>query len=180
MLVAKQKRKDNIAEYILYMWQVEDTIRACKFNIDVIEERIISQFTTSNQVKAEARDWYANLIVMMHEEDRKSIGHLSMLESLVDDLYDLHTRILSSGRDQKYADQYALTAANIKEFENKLGASSRNEIETCLTALYALLLLRLRKKNITRETLEAMQTFSNLLAMLAKWYKKIEEGTAEL
>ena len=28
MIIAKQKRKENISEYLLYMWQVEDLIRA--------------------------------------------------------------------------------------------------------------------------------------------------------
>lgn len=29
MITASQKRKENIAEYLLYMWQIEDLIRAC-------------------------------------------------------------------------------------------------------------------------------------------------------
>ena len=28
MYIASQKRKENIAEYLLYMWQIEDLIRA--------------------------------------------------------------------------------------------------------------------------------------------------------
>ena len=28
MKIASQKRKENIAEYLLYMWQIEDIIRA--------------------------------------------------------------------------------------------------------------------------------------------------------
>ena len=27
MLIAREKRKSNVAEYILYMWQVEDLLR---------------------------------------------------------------------------------------------------------------------------------------------------------
>lgn len=36
MIIARQKRKENIAEYLLYMWQVEDLIRANKFDMDSI------------------------------------------------------------------------------------------------------------------------------------------------
>ena len=36
MIVAKQKRKENIAEYLLYMWQVEDLIRANQFDLSLI------------------------------------------------------------------------------------------------------------------------------------------------
>jgi hypothetical protein len=42
------------------------------------------------------------------------------------------------------------------------------------------LLLRLQKREISKETMEAMQTFSNLLAVLAKWYKDLEEGGVNL
>ena len=40
MIVARQKKKENIAEYLLYMWQIEDIIRACGGNIDVIKSRL--------------------------------------------------------------------------------------------------------------------------------------------
>ena len=33
MFVAQEKRKANIAEYIIYMWQVEDMIRALKLDM---------------------------------------------------------------------------------------------------------------------------------------------------
>ena len=41
MIIASQKRKENIAEYLLYMWQIEDIIRANKLDIDKIKESVI-------------------------------------------------------------------------------------------------------------------------------------------
>jgi predicted unusual protein kinase regulating ubiquinone biosynthesis (AarF/ABC1/UbiB family) len=180
MLIAQQKRKDNIAEYILYMWQVEDTIRACQFNMDLIEKRVISQYTENKAKKQDISDWYANIIVMMHEQGIKKSGHLATLNSLVDKLNKLHRKLLNQKHDPKYLEQYYWALPNIRDFEKRLGRKAVNDVDTCLTAIYALLLLRLQKKEISKETLEAMQTFSNLLAVLAKWYKKIEEGGAEL
>jgi flagellin-specific chaperone FliS len=176
MVIAGQKRKENIAEYILYMWQVEDTIRACKFDMDLLEERIISQYSENEKVKQEIRDWYANLIVMMHQEKIKESGHLEMLNTLISDLNRLHGNILNKEKDGKYQEQYRRALPNIREIEKKLGREPLNEIDTCLTALYALLLMRLKRKEITRETLEAMQTFSGLLALLSDWFKKVDEG----
>ena len=43
MIIARQKRKENIAEYLLYMWQVEDLIRANKFDMDSINRTVIAQ-----------------------------------------------------------------------------------------------------------------------------------------
>ena len=69
MLIAEEKRKSNVAEYVLYMWQVEDMIRAYKFDIDLVEKNIISQFNHPERIKKEIKNWYANLIVMMYEEN---------------------------------------------------------------------------------------------------------------
>ena len=37
MIIAQQKRKENIAEYLLYLWQVEDLLRACHLDIDTVD-----------------------------------------------------------------------------------------------------------------------------------------------
>jgi hypothetical protein len=178
MWIAQKKRRENIAEYILYMWQVEDTIRACQFRMDLIEKRVISQFEGSSSRKQEINDWYANIIVMMHEQGIKESGHLASLHSLVDELNELHRKLLNKKHDPKYLELYYWAVPNIRDFEKRLGRKPVNDIDTCLTAIYALLLLRLQKKEISRETMEAMQTFSNLLALLANWYKEIEQGKA--
>ena len=175
MLIAQEKRKENIIEYLLYMYQVEDTIRACGFNISVIEQRIINQFKVSDRIKTEIKNWYADLIVMMHQEKIKDNGHLKMLETLIDDLNKLHLWLLEKKKDKKYIEQYLTAVPNIQAFNNKLNKEIRNEIDSCVTGLYALLLLRLQKKKISEGTLDAMQTFSNLLALLAVWYKTIDK-----
>ena len=44
MIIAQQKRKENIAEYLLYMWQVEDLLRACDLDDDRIDQLLVSRF----------------------------------------------------------------------------------------------------------------------------------------
>ena len=46
MFIASQKKKENIAEYVLYMWQIEDIIRANNLNIESITANIIDKFTS--------------------------------------------------------------------------------------------------------------------------------------
>ena len=53
MIVANEKRKQNIAEYLLYMWQVEDLIRANQFDMDLIRKNVISHYDQSGEVKEE-------------------------------------------------------------------------------------------------------------------------------
>ena len=43
MIIAQKKRKENIVEYMLYMWQVENLIRANNLDMDKIEQTIISK-----------------------------------------------------------------------------------------------------------------------------------------
>lgn len=180
MLVAREKRKTNIAEYLLYMWQVEDLIRANGFDIDLIDKNLISQYAQPENVKNDIRDWYTNLLLLMHQEGLRKTGHLSFLNALVKDMNDLHMLLLDNADEVKYQNIFRNAAGNITEFRKKMNNDEANDIETCMNALYGLLLLRLKKKEITRETEMAMATFSQLMAILSKKYLQIEKGEIEL
>jgi hypothetical protein len=180
MLIARQKRITNIAEFILYLWQVEDIIRAAGFEIDVLEKNIISKYKQPREVLFEMRDWYSGLIKSMKEEGIDKKGHLAFLNSLVDDLNDLHIRLLNHSDEQDYRLLYNQARPNIEAFISKTGSRARNEIEACLTALYGFLMMRLKNKDIYKETTEAVSTFSGLLAFLSKRFLEIEKGEEEL
>lgn len=180
MLIAQEKRKTNIAEYILYMWQVEDLIRAYSFNIDEIETNLITQYSQSAKVKNDVRDWYANLILMMHQEGIRQKGHLSFLKTLVDEITDLHIRLLSAEGQHDYQQAYQIAAGYLDEFRKKTIGIDTGDIETSLNALYGLLLLRLKKKSVSRETEIAMSHFSKLMAMLSRIFLKVEKGEMEI
>jgi len=178
MLIAREKRKTNIAEYILYMWQVEDLIRAHRFNIDLIEQNLISQYAQPARIKNEVKDWYANLMLMMYREGIQEKGHLSILTTLVAEITDLHIRLLSHERE--YRELFREASGNIAEFRKKSANPDTGDIEICLNALYGLLLLRLKKQTVSRETEIAMASFSKLLAKLSQIFLQVERGEMEL
>ncbi len=180
MLIATEKRKSNIAEYVLYMWQVEDLIRAYQFDMNLIEKNLIEQYKQSKTVKEDIKNWYANLIVMMHEEGIKDKGHLNLVQEVVNRMNDLHQRILYQNNDGKYLSYYNQAKFNIDELKNKLPDQNISDIETCLDGLYGLLLMRLKGKEISKETEAALQTFSNVLALLSLRFKQWEEGELEI
>jgi len=180
MLIAREKRITNIAEFILYMWQVEDIIRASGFDIDLIEKNIISKYKQPNEVLFEIRDWYSGLIKSMKEEGLEKKGHLAFLNSLVRDFNDLHIRLLNHSDEQEYRLLYNQSRPNIEAFMAKTGSRISNEIEACLTGLYGFLMMRLKNKEIFKETAEAISTFSSLLAYLSKRFLEIEKGEEEL
>lgn len=44
MFISKQLKENNIAEYLIYMWQVEDLLRANGCDIDRIRQNIILRY----------------------------------------------------------------------------------------------------------------------------------------
>jgi hypothetical protein len=180
MLIAQEKRKTNIAEYILYMWQVEDLIRAHNFSIDLIEANLISQYSQPPKVKNDIRDWFVDLMLMMYREGIRERGHLSFLNTLVSDMNDLHIRLINDTNESDYQETYRRATANIDEFRKKMPHTGFTDIQVCLNALYGLLLLRLKKQTISKETKVAMSTFSKLLALLSKIFLQVERGEREI
>lgn len=180
MIIAQEKRKSNIAEFILYMWQVEDLIRASNFDLERIEETVISKFTLPRETLDEIRSWYSNLITLMAEEKIVAKGHMSFLNNLIRELNDLHLRLLQAPDQEKYQQLYRTARPMIRSFMGKSPQPYSSEIEACLTGLYGYLMLRLQNSDISAETREAMTSFSNLLAALSTRFKEIEEGSMEL
>lgn len=176
MLIANHYRRNSIAEYILYMWQIEDAIRACNFEEELIESSIISKFQLDDEQIKPIRSWYTGLVELMIEEQIKEKGHLQMVTNIINDMNQLHFILLNQERDKKYMELFALARPNIHLFQSKQETPASNDIETCFIALYSLLLLRLKKQNVTEDTTNAMNTFSNMIAYLSAKYKLFEKS----
>ena len=86
MLIAREKRKTNVAEYILYMWQVEDMLRGLGLDIEEVDRRLVSQFQVDEEKRKEIRDWYDNLIAMMKLEKVERQGHVQVVKNMVNEL----------------------------------------------------------------------------------------------
>lgn len=171
MFIAQELRKKSIAEYLLYMWQVEDIIRAYGCSLAIINREYISRFDYTEEQKEELRDWYGNLIRMMNEEGKREHGHLQINEVVLSDVVDLHNRLLQSSRFPFYNAEYYKVLPFIVELRNK-GSKDVSEIETCLNALYGVMLLKLQKKSVTAETQHAVNEISTFIGMLSDYYIK--------
>ncbi len=172
MITASLKKKENIAEYLLYMWQIEDLIRANGLDIDKIQTNIIDQYKDlSEQQKKEMREWYESLIDMMRREDATDKGHIQLNKNVIIALDDLHRRLLSDQKFAAYSAQFYHTLPIIVELRAKAGEAKTGEIETCFNALYGILMLRLQGKEISEETLQAASQISKFLALLSHYYK---------
>ncbi|MBF1531250.1 DUF4924 family protein [Segatella salivae] len=174
MFIAKELRKKSIAEYLLYMWQIEDIIRAMGCSLPLIRKAYISKFTDyTDEQKEDEIDWFGNLVRMMNEEGKRDQGHLNINDIIVRDLVDLHQRLLQSNRFPIYNAEYYKVLPFIVELRGK-GDKNISEIETCLDALYGIMMLRMQKKEISPETEHAIKEISTFIGMLSDYYLKNE------
>ena len=175
MFIAQELRKTNIAEYLLYMWQVEDTIRAFDCSLARIRREYIARFDYSDEQKEEEADWFGNLIRMMNQEGCREQGHLQINQVTLQTLQELHAQLLSSTKFPFYNAEYYKVLPFIVELRNRGADKEEPEIETCLNALYGVMMLRLQKKDITPNTQAAVKEMTTFVGMLSDYYQKDKE-----
>lgn len=168
MYVASQKRKENVAEYLLYMWQIEDLIRANGLDLGRIEANIVDKSGLSAEQRKEMLEWYESLIDMMRREGVEQKGHLQINKNMIGQLADLHQTLLRDPKFQDYHAEFYKTLPYIVELRSKAGDDKAGEIETCFNALYGWLMLRLKGQEISPETQQAMAQIARFVALLSR------------
>ena len=146
MLKSKQ---NNIAEYILYLWQMEDYLRAFPQNADATPE-------------------LHELNEMMHREGIVESGHLQLAQNALVELEDLHAQLLDE--DAMYRAAIIRLQPSLNLLKAKTDRPTMSDIEACLLLLYQIMLLKLQKKEITTQTASVQQQATQLLTFLSRTY----------
>ena len=175
MIIAEQKRKENIAEYLIYMYQVEDLIRAHGFDPVKIDQAIISQFNADYGVKREMLEWYKGLIDRLKSEGKEKKGHMDFLYEIANSMNALNVKILHDPLNNEFKDTYDKAKPNIDALRMRAGHSGENDVQLALNGLYGLLILKLQQKEISEETQQAFRSISEWIALLSSEYMKKEE-----
>jgi len=144
-----RNKKENIAEYILWLWQMEDYLRA---------------FPEQANATQELRE----LNEMMHREGIMHGGHLQLAQIALAELEELNSRLLQE--DALYRAAIIKLQPSLNLFKAKTDRPTMSNIEACLTLLYQIMLLRLQKREISPETADVQQRATRLLQMLSKMY----------
>lgn len=144
-----KSKKENIAEYILYLWQMEDYLRA---------------FPAQADATAELHE----LNEMMHREGIVEGGHLQLAQNALSELEEIHTRLLQE--DAIYRANIIRLTPSLNLLKAKTDKPTMSDIEACLLLLYQIMLLRLQKREITPETAYVQQQATRLLQFLSKIY----------
>ena len=181
MFISQQLKQKNIAEYLIYMWQVEDLIRAHGGDLERIKKNIVAAYPSlSDEQKTDLVQWYEDLIEMMRREEVMERGHLQINKNVIIWLTDLHMQLLASPKFPYYSAAYYKALPFIVELRAKGADKEEPELETCLEALYGILLLKLQKKEIGEETQKAQEAITALLSMLSTYYIADKKGELEL
>ncbi|MCI9055242.1 MAG: DUF4924 family protein [Muribaculaceae bacterium] len=171
MIIASQKRKENIAEYLLYMWQIEDIIRANGLDLDKIKANVIDRHTElTDEQRRQMEEWYESLIDMMRREGVEKSGHLQLNKNVIVQLVQLHDALLKDPRFGEYTKRFYASLPFIVELRSKAGDDPKGEIETCFNALYGMLMLRLRGAEVTPDTQAAVSQISQFIALLSHYF----------
>ncbi|WP_302591144.1 DUF4924 family protein [uncultured Muribaculum sp.] len=172
MFTASAKRKENIAEYMLYMWHIEDLIRANGLDMERIKKAVICNYASlSDNERKELTDWYESLVDMMRRENCQETGHLQLNKNTLLQIDELHRTLMASPKFQNYHSEFYKTLPFIVELRSRQGDKLLGEIETCMTALYGMLMLRLQGREIGQETKDALQQIARFMALLSHYWQ---------
>lgn len=176
MLIPEKLRNENLAEYIIYMYMIEDVFRAFQLDTDRIVESYFKPQLPDESFLGLYRDWTEATVDAMKKEGIEKTGHLSQLRELMGEFGYLHNLLMDVLKEQKYIDLYNRTLPIIQEFSQKANMGERSVIEIAFHSQYMKLLMKLKKDAISAETEEAFDQMRVYVAYLAERYLKMREG----
>ena len=144
-------KKNNIAEYILYLWQLEDYLRAFPQQADANQE-------------------LHELSEMMHQENILEKGHVQLAQNALSELEDLHNDLLDQEATYRAAMLQLIPSLNL--LKAKTDRPTMSDIEACLILLYQIMLLKLQKRTISSETEQVQKQVTKVMQYLSKTYKE--------
>lgn len=181
MDIAQQKRKENIAEYILYLWQLEDLLRALQFSPEAIYATLVKPRHLDSQQEQLLLAWYMDIAHLLEQEGKEKSGHLDHTLHLISDMHDLHLRLMNQQEvDVMYRQRYTVLTQYLPTLRSLLGKDSdMSDTELCFRALYAAMLYRIKGEgeSVVADTLEVISPF---IATLTDYFHKVEKGEIDL
>ncbi|MBR0065579.1 MAG: DUF4924 family protein [Paludibacteraceae bacterium] len=148
-----RSKKDNIAEYILWLWQMEDYLRAFP------EE-------------AERTQELHELHEMMHREGIADAGHTNLAKIALGEMEELHGQQMET--DAVYRAAIMRIHPSLNLLKAKTDHPTMSDIEACLLLLYQIMLLRLQKREISAETRQVQQQATEILRFLSRVYATLK------
>lgn len=170
MTTAAEKKDSHIVEYVLYVWQMEDVVRATGFDSGAIRSLFGGE-------DGPDLDWVLTLSQDMVREGLHEDGHVSHVQETLTELALLHDLLTGPMEDANYVDAYKQAEPLLSDFEReKMKSGMHHPTEVMLTALYGWLVLRLKKEPISLETNAALVAIRSMANALARGHIRVYQG----
>lgn len=154
-----KSKRENIAEYILYLWQIEDYLRA---------------FPEKAEESAELKEY----LDMMHQEGIMERGHLQLAENALSELEELSMELEAEEATYRAALIRMTPALNL--LKAKTDDPTMSHLRAAFVLLYQVMLLRIQQKPITPETEATIKEVTNWLRYLSKTYLENYDAEGEV
>lgn len=181
MDIAQAKRKENIAEYILYLWQLEDLLRALQFSPEAIYSQLVAPREVDEEQKHIYLLWYMDIVNLLRKEDKEESGHLEHTLHLIADMHNLHLQLMHNPIGEHYRSTFARLLPQLPQLRTMIKKEDISDTEICFRALYAAMLYRIKGDAKRAEAIkDTIELVSPVVAELADMYRKVEQGEIDL
>lgn len=181
MNIARAKRKENIAEYILYLWQLEDLLRALQFSPEAIFTQLIApRKDLTEEQKPAFLMWYLDIATLLRQEGKEEKGHLEHTLHLIADLHNLHLQLLKLPAGAHYRQTLSRLEPELPRLRAVAGNPGMSDTELCFRALYAAMLYRIKGEGEKSAVADTVEFISPVIGELAALYGKVERGEIDL
>ena len=181
MFIAQKKRHENIAEYILYLWQLEDLLRALRFDTKAIFDTLVAPHDLNPQQKQTLLGWYVESGGLLKQEGKENSGHMTHTLHLIGSLQQLHQQLMSLPVGEEYKKMFEKLAEELPRLRIVIAKDGISDIELCFRALYGVMLYRIKGDESKREVSEdVVATISPVIGKLAEIFHRVEQGTLDL
>lgn len=172
MYIAQKLRSQSVSAYLIYMYQVEDLLRAYGLDADRIASDYLPRFGYDAEQAKRSREWYEALVRMMHEEGREKSGHLRVVQNTLDLLEDRHRELMADTEKHEYHTAYYKALPHIVALRTQGANKEKSEMENCIDAIYGATILRMQEKQLAPATETAIGAISDLLRLLEEASKQ--------
>ncbi len=182
MYIAQAKRKENIAEYILYLWQLEDLVRALQFSPEAIWTQLVAPQVPDDPTRQnDLLMWYVDFGNLMREEGKTRSGHLNHTIHLINDLQDLHAELLKAPAGARYRELFARLEPELPRLRGIMGRNDMPDMEIAFRTLYAAMLYHMKGDDSKSSAIsDVTELVSPAIGELARIYRLVERGELDI
>jgi len=173
--IAQLKKKENISEYLLFLWQMEDLLRGIEFDVERLDNEILPAIKDEEE-RLKSRSWLISMAKEMQQASLQVSGHHYETYEVLNEVAMLQQTLLTVTKSAPFKKAYDAAMPVLEDFRKKSEKVPRSDMETALTALYGVLTLRIAKKEVSEETSKAMAPISAYVRELTRAYHLMKAG----